>query len=402
MTHRCSSRRRCQSWASLLTMALLLLAPPSTASAQDPLSDVLSFLLTNRGVPTGDFERDAAAARATRDTMSRLLFVELATQPVSAASPGFVYHLNPTLGTPQRGSESFGPFFTERSLTTGARRLTLGLAFTSRRFTNLDGRDLDDGRFVTSGNQFRDEAQPFDVETLSLSLESRTFSVTGTVGLHDRVDIGVVVPFVSLALQGQRTNTYRGTSVVQATADATASGIGDVAVRSKVRLLGARGSGLASVIEVQLPTGREEDLLGAGSAAVLIGLVASAERGPIGLHGTAGVSRGGLSAAWHYRGAFTANASRHVTLVAELMGAHVDEAGSIGLARAPHPTISGVDTLRLLPEGRGNQTVQAVLGAKWNVARTWLVGVHATMPVTAGGLRAAPALVIGLEYSTGR
>lgn len=401
MARRRSSGRHGHSWARL-AMSLLMLAYPSAVSAQDPLSDVLSFLLTNRGVATGDFERDAAAARATRDTMSRLLLVELATQPVSAASPGFVYRLNQTLGTPQRASESFGPFFTERSLTTGARRLTLGLAFTSRRFTNLDGRDLDDGSFVTSGNQFRDEAQPFDVETLSLSLESRTFSVTGTVGLHDRVDIGVVVPFVSLAMEGRRTNAYRGTSVVQATADASASGIGDVAVRSKVRLLGARGSGLASVIEIQLPTGREEDLLGAGSAAVLVGLVGSAERGPIGLHGTAGVSRGGLSSAWHYRGAFTANASRHVTIIAEVMGAHVDEAGPIGLARVPHPTISGVDTLRLLPEGRGSQTAQAVLGAKWNIARTWLVGVHATMPVTEGGLRAAPAVVIGLEYSAGR
>jgi hypothetical protein len=395
-------RRSVASWATLVTTVVLVLVPAASASAQDPLSDVLSFLLTNRGVPTGDFERDAAAARATRDTMSRLLLVELSTQPVSAASPGFVYHLNPTLGTPQRASESFGPFFTERSLTTGARRLTLGLAYTARRFTRLDGRDLDDGSFVTSGNQFRDEAQPFDVETLSMSLETRTFTATGTVGVHDRVDVGVVVPFVSLALEGQRTNTYRGTSVVQATADATASGIGDIAVRSKVRLLGARGSGLASVIEVRLPTGREEDLLGAGSAAVVVGLVASAERGPIGLHGTAGVSRGELAAAWHYRGAFTANASRHVTLVAELIGAHVDEAGSIGLARVPHPTISGVDTLRLLPEDRGSQTAQAVLGAKWNVARTWLLGVHATMPITDRGLRAAPALVIGLEYSAGR
>ena len=106
---------------------LLLVALPRNAVAQQaPLSDVLSFLLTNRGVQTGDFERDVAAARATGDTMSRLLLVELSTQPVSAASPGFVYKLNPVLGTPQRASASFGPFFTERSLTTGAGRLTLG------------------------------------------------------------------------------------------------------------------------------------------------------------------------------------------------------------------------------------------------------------------------------------
>src|SRR5262245_612174 len=107
------------------------------ASAQSPLSEVLSFLLTNRGVPTGDFERDVEAARATRDTMSHLLLVELSTLPTGAASPGFVYRFNPALGTPERASESFGPFFTERSLTTGAGRVTFGASYTTRHFTKL-------------------------------------------------------------------------------------------------------------------------------------------------------------------------------------------------------------------------------------------------------------------------
>jgi hypothetical protein len=391
------ARRRARRRLAVVAVAWLCACRP--ALAQDPLADVLAFLLTNQAVPTGDFERDAEAARATSATMSRLLLVELSTLPISSASPGFVYRLNPSLGTPERASESFGPFFTERSLTTGAGRFTVGAAFTVRQFNRLDGQSLEDGTFVTSGNQFRDEAPPFDVETLALSLESRTFTLTGTLGVTDRVDVGVVLPFVSLSLEGQRLNTYRGTSVVQATADATATGVGDMGVRGKVRLLGTRGSGIGALVELRLPTGRREDLLGSGETSVLAALVGSAETGAVTVHATGGLTRGGLSDEWHYRGAFTVNASRYVTLVGELLGRRVDQAGRVMLRRAPHPSIVGVDTLRLLPDGTNTHTAVAVLGAKWNITRTLLLGANVSLPLTDAGLRPSRVLAVGVEYS---
>lgn len=391
-----SSGRRVRG-AALCFVTCLLCTPP--VRAQAPLADVLSFLLTNRDVPTGDFERDVEAARATRDTMSRLLLVELATQPVGLASPGFVYRLNPALGTPERASESFGPFFSDRTLTTGHGRLTLGAAYTTRTFTTLDGQDLRDGRFMASGNQFRDEAQPFDVETLALSLSTRTLTLAATIGLGDRVDVSAIVPVVSVDLEGQRVNTYRGTAIVQATADATASGLGDIAVRGKVRLLGTRGTGLAGVAEVRLPTGREEDLLGAGTASVFGAIVGSAEAGPVGVHGTAGLTRGGLSDEWHYRGAATVSPVTRVTIVGELIGRRIAEAGRVTLARVPHPTIVGVDTLRLLPDGTHTHSAFAVAGLKWNVQGTLLLNAHLSWPLTDVGLRPSRVFLVGAEYS---
>ncbi|MBA2356026.1 MAG: hypothetical protein H0V80_15350 [Acidobacteria bacterium] len=383
-------------------LVLCLALAPCEARAQQPLREVLSFLLTNQSVPTGDFVKDAEAARATRDTVSRLLLVELATQPVSASSPGFVYRLNPALGTLERTSESFGPFFTERSLTAGHGRAAFGAAFSARRFTALDGQDLEDGTFVTSGNQFRDETSPFDVETLSLTLESRTLTMFGTVGISDRLDVSVAVPLVSLSLEGLRRNTYRSTSVVQAGADATATGVGDVAVRGRYRLVAAGPSGLAVVAETRLPTGREEDLLGAGEASVQAILVGSFERGRLGLHGNGGVTRGGLSDELHYRGAVTVSASPFVTLVGEVLGRRVDGAGRISVARLPHPSISGVDTFRLLPEGTSSQSAVAVFGAKWNVANTVLLSGNVTAPLTDAGLTPATVFLVGLEYAFGR
>ena len=252
---------------ALAALLLALAGSASPATAQAPLTDLLSFLLTNQWVETGDFAKDTEAAIVTRDTMTRLLQVELATLPISASSAGFVYRLNPALGTVERASESFGPFFTERALTAGRRQASFGAGFSMMRFTHLDDRDLRDGQFLTSANQFRDEQAPFDIETLTLELESRTTTLFGNVGLTDRMDISVAVPFVSVSMAGERWNTYRGASVLQASTVAQADGLGDIAVRTKYRLTGERAGGLAVVGEVRLPSGRSEDLLGAGRAA---------------------------------------------------------------------------------------------------------------------------------------
>src|SRR4029077_3386343 len=97
----------------ILAVAILVLSAPS-AFAQRSLSDVLSFLLTNRSITTDDFARDEQAAAATRDTLSRFLLLALTRLHVSSSPGGFAYRLNPRLGTVERSSDSFGPFLTER------------------------------------------------------------------------------------------------------------------------------------------------------------------------------------------------------------------------------------------------------------------------------------------------
>jgi hypothetical protein len=372
------------------------------ASAQQSLSDTLSFLLTNQAVPTDDFERDAAAAQITRDTMSRLLLLELTTLPISASAAGFTYRFNPALGTLERTSDNFGPFFTERSLTTGRGGVSFGMSLQAARFTRLDGHDLRDGRFVVSGNQFRDEGQPFDVETLSLEVTSRTYTVFATIGATDRLDVGVALPFVSLSLGGERVNTYRGQSLLQARADAVASGVGDIALRAKYQVLGARGSGLALLGEARLPTGREEDLLGTGTASYRAMLIASVEPGGLAAHGNVGLTAGGLADGFFYRGALGAAATPRVTLVGELLGRRVQEVGRMAQVRVAHPTIPGVDTLRLVPDGTGVHTASAVAGVKWNLAGTLLLSGNVVFPLTDRGLRSRPVPVVALDYAFGR
>src|SRR5687768_5121416 len=120
----------------LLALCILLGGTAGPASAQRSITDVLTFLLTNRSIPTGDFVRDEQAAAETSNIMARFLILDVATLPVSSSSGGFTYRLNSTLGTVVQSSESFGPFFAERSLTAGRNRASFGVGYHTTTFDN--------------------------------------------------------------------------------------------------------------------------------------------------------------------------------------------------------------------------------------------------------------------------
>ena len=95
------------------------------ALAQSTVTDIVSFLVTNQSIPTGDAARDRAAAEAARDTITRALLVNLTSVPIATSSSGFLYRLNPELGTVERATQSFGGFFVERAFSPGHGRATL-------------------------------------------------------------------------------------------------------------------------------------------------------------------------------------------------------------------------------------------------------------------------------------
>lgn len=385
----------------VIAVTAAIAAAPTNALAQQSMRDVLSFLLTNQAVRTGDIEKDAEATAATRDTISRALLIELATLPISTSSGGFTYLFNSDLGTRERASSSFGPFFVERALTSGRNQMSFGATFRYSQFDRLDGNDLRTGNFVTTATQFRDEPQPFDVETLALRIDTRTVTAFANYGISDRVDIGAAVPIVSMQLSGERINTYRGETIPQAAATATTTGIADMAITARAHLLGGRASGLTAGVELRLPTGREEDLLGTGEPAIRILAIGSLEGTRASAHLNGGYSWGGISPEATYNAALTVAAAQRFTLVAEFLGRWIEGVGRIGQVTAPHPGSSGVDTIRLLPTATGTMTGVAVAGFKWNVAGRWLVNANVLLPVTDRGLRARVIPAIALDYSFG-
>lgn len=386
--------------ALLLAAGALLAAGP--ASAEQSLSEVLTFLLTNRSIPTADFVRDERAAVETRDTVARFLILDLATLPVSPSSGGFTYRLDPALGTVVRSSDSFGPFFTERSLTSGRGRTSFGFGYRSTTFDNIDGRDLRDGTLVSTASILRGEPAPFDVETVTLRIRTDTMTLTGNYGVSDRFDIGGAIPVVRVNLEGQRVDTYRGRDLVQATGSASASGLGDVVVRAKYNLLRDGGSGLALAGEASLPTGSEADLLGTGRTSLTPRLVGSYERERVGLHGELAYSFREVSNTLGYAMAITVVAVPRLTIVGELSGLRLGGLGRLAETTQPHPTLVGVDTIRLTGVEETTHRVLAVAGFKWNIADTWLLTANVRRPLTAVGLNAGWVPTITLDYSFGR
>jgi Putative MetA-pathway of phenol degradation len=387
----------------LTVVAILLISiGVEPAAAQQPVADVLSFLLTNQAVATGDFVKDAQSAAVTRDTIFRLLLIELTTLPLSSSSAGFAYRFNPALGTVERTSNSFAPFFAERSLTAGRTQISIGLTFQAASYKSLDGHNLGDGTFVTTANQFKDEAQPFDVEALTLALQTRTATLYGNLGITDRLDVGLALPMVSLSLEGSRVNTYRGSRFLQADAVATAQGLGDLAVRSKMRLTGSNRTGVTAAVagELRLPTGRKENLLGTGEPSFRLLAIGSVEPGRVALDFNGGFTIG-LVDQWEYRIAASLSPSARLTTVGELLGRRVAGVGAITEVRAPHPTIQGAETLRLETIGASTSTLAVVAGIKWNLGGTWLLNANTSWPLTDRGLRSGVVTRIGVDYAFG-
>jgi hypothetical protein len=313
-----------------------------------------------------------------------------------------VYRLNPDLGTVERATQNFGPFFTERAFSAGRRQASFGLTMQQLHFTSLDGRNLLDGSLVTTANKFNDESTAFDVDQLTLHVNASVATLYANVGVTDRLDVSVAAPFAALTIDGSRVNTYRGRTFTQASASARAVGLADLVVRTKYTLLSDQHTGFATLADLRLPTGRQEDLLGAGSASLKFSAIGSIEQGRVSAHVNSGVSIGGLARELSYGGAMALAASERVTVVGELIGRWIDSPGHIVQVSAPHPALSGVETIRLTPDASSLQLVTLVPGVKWNLTETWVLAANVSIPLTSGGLTAPFTPFIGLDYALGR
>jgi hypothetical protein len=389
-------------WRRVLAAAVLLLVLPRPAAAQQTATDVLSFLLINKSVATGDFTRDEQAAAATRDAIALFLRSELGTVPINSPDSGFTYRWDPALGASVRSSDSFGPFFTARSLTGGRQRLSLSVSYSQATYDNIGGRKLRDGSLVSIASVLQGDTQPFDAETLTLRIQTRTTTVAGHWGVTDRMDVAVAVPFVSLTLSGERIDTYRGTSYPQATGFASASGPGDAIVRVKYNAIRRGGSGLSLGAESRLPTGDADNFLGSGHASIAPWVIGSVERGRVGVHADGSYAYGGVSREFDYGGALTIAAASRLTIVGEVMGRRLSSGGQLIDTTEPRPGLVGVDTIRLTGTTQGASRVLAVFGVRWNVVSQFLVSVSVLRPLTSAGLNALWVPTVTFDYSLGR
>jgi hypothetical protein len=385
----------------LALLAFTGVMPPAAARAQT-ITDGLVGLLNTQTLQPGDVVKDQGAALTTTQTVARALSIELATIPVTSSAGGFVYRFNRSLAVVERASDSFGPFFAERALRPGRHQTSIGWTLRYAEYTKLDGYRLDEGTFVTSANVRVGERRPFSIDRLSLRMTTRQITGFGNYGITDRVDVGIAVPVVTLRVQGQRTNAVNGgIPVVQAAVSGETTGLGDVALRGRAHLVGDGRTGLGVGADVRLPTGREEDLLGAGKTALKMFGIGSFEGGRFAAHVNAGGTVGGLGRELNYNAASTFAIAQHVTLVGEVLGRRVTNLAKVVPVYEPHPLVPDVTTMRWMPEGTATNMVLLLAGFKVNVAQGWLLNANVTFRPTQGGLSGRVVPGVALDYSFG-
>lgn len=366
------------------------------ASGQNLLPQ-LGALLTEQQ-PSSTFVPDAAAAAATTNTVASLLLIETVTVPVASSSGGFVYRLRPDLGVFERASNEFGPFFTERALRNGRGQASIGATYQQSTFGSLQGGDLQSGSFPTNASRFAGAIDPFSVDTLQLDLIVRTTTPFFSYGLSDRLSLGAVVPIVNVTFRGTRMRTLNGQTTLQSRQSGSATGFGDMGVNARYLLAGNGVRGLSVGGDLRLPTGSKLDLLGTDDAAARVIGIGSWEDGQLALHANGGLGFGGVSDEIFWSTATTFAATPRITVIGEVMGRRLSELVRVNDVYQPHPVLAGVETMRWLPSERGIHTMFIVTGAKWNLARSWLLNTNLLMRLTDTGLSARVTPSISIDY----
>jgi hypothetical protein len=383
--------------AAALSVVFALLAGTAPARAQSLVGQLGTLLTEQRSSPI--FVPDIGAAVATATTVAGLFSIELSTLPLSSSSGGFVYRLNPSLGVVERASDGFGPFFTERVLRNSRGQSSLGMTMQFSEFTSLQGADLQEGTFPTNAARVAGTQQPFSVDTLELELASRSVTALASYGLTDRLAIGAAVPVVRVRFSGTRTRTVNGVAALQSAQAGSATGLGDISVQGRYLIAGNHLRGFSAGGDVRLPTGSAEDLLGSGDTAARAVAIGSWEDGQLAVHVNGGIGVGGASREQFWSMATTLAASPRVTVVGEVMGRRLSELSLVRDVYQPHPQLAGVETMRWLPADRGVHSTFFVAGAKWNVARSWLVNTNLLIRVTDAGLRARVTPAVSIDYA---
>jgi hypothetical protein len=430
-------------------------APGNPHSGHFTLGDPLS----NNGQPGS--RADAAAIAAVLSFSDRFR-AQFANFPLGTSTGGFTFTRDAT-GTYQRGSTSFGPAFAERARTIGRGKLSAGVNYQHTSFDTFGGLDLDDGSvtfYLPHTDCCPPNSQPTaltpgmegDLVEASLQLEASidTVLMMANYGVTDRLDLGVALPISNVSLDANvhatiirlssagatTVHTFSPTGGDQITSDipreGSSTGIGDMVLRSKYMFYSAGETGIAAAVDLRLPTGDEDNLLGIGTTQAKVYAIASAGNDRFATHfnfgftisGTGerqtvgGFTSLGVSDEVNYAGGIEYVPHPTVTIIGDILGRTLLDAGQVepvnktyqfrvgaGATAADPVLTSSTNPItnqpyRQLELSSGSPSLLlGAVGAKYNVAPNLLISGHVLFPLNNSGLRDLSTIAIGIDYA---
>jgi hypothetical protein len=412
-----------------------------------------------------EFENPAVAIV---EGFNKLMIVQLSTFPIGSSAGGFSYAFDPTLGTFRRASSSFGPLFAERAATIGRGRFSAGFNYQHSSYDRFEGSTLNNGAIkfylrhqecCTTGtgpavppffgvDEHPDGTllNPFfegDLIEAALSLDVKTdmLAIFGNYGVTDRWDVGVAVPFVRVDMDASVLATIQRLATAATpqihtfeagnpnattrtfSSSATATGLGDVELRTKFRMFDLPAGGLAAAADFRLPTGNEDNLLG-GSTQVKLFLVQSAGSGRLTQHVNVGYTFSTETASGPSTTQFVTSASfpdeisyaaglefvlePRITVIGDIVGRNLRGVGRFELTSKtfqfqppgnPAPPVASARFDEFEARAGNLNLLFGTAGVKVNPKGNWLISASVLFPLTDAGLKSRVTTIIGMDYA---
>jgi hypothetical protein len=415
-------RRRAEQVARATRLAILLVVfglAAAEARAQTTTTWVESAGEALRTVMFGSEASDTGALSGnSAEVLYGLLLGETTTFPMGSSAGGFTWVFDTDVRVPMRRSRSFGPMFAERPFTTGKGRLNVGAMIQHASFSSVGGQSLSEIEEMASYG-FGEEIYRY---TSSIDIVIDRTIGSATYGLHDRVDVGVIVPFGSARVSGFSTyyQLYQGAVQNQReNASGSSFGIGDVVIRTKAALTGTERFATAAALDVRLPTGNPEKLMGTGRMQAKVLFIGGASIGGVNPHLNVGYTFGGSgmefgadnrwigsfgdpelierqpSEALEYTVGADISVTSRLTVAGDVIGRVVRNSASMtrydsGASEADREVFMEVTpgTVHLL---------LGAVGAKFSIGGSWLLTGTVLFPLNDNGITPAVTPVIGFE-----
>jgi hypothetical protein len=260
----------------------------------------------------------------------------------------------------------------------------------------------------------------------------------GNYGLTDRWDVALVVPIVHVDLDATVNATIQrlatATSPLTHTFEAgnpnatqksfhesgSATGLGDILLRTKYRLLTLPGGGIAAAVDVRLPSGDVDSLLGAGAQTKVLFIASgggqwfaphvnfgySFSKGEVGSNGFLAQFGGSESLPDEINYAIGSEVivNPKLTVNADVVGRTLRNSGRLDVMTKTfeYQGLTAVQTAQFSEfEARsGNMNLAlGAIGFKFNPVGDILVSGNVLFPLTQAGLRSRLTTVIGLDYA---
>ena len=409
--------------ARILALGLSLIAPAVysqpitqvTFVRGNTLSQLINNLYGGNGIDlahtgheahfgeTRDFQNFSDTLRAALQSRSFI--------PVPSSVGLVAYRFNEATGTYERVEGALGPILSERGSTSGKGTLNFSTTYTFASYDTVNGSDVTQLVLhhcltpdCVGSNPL---TSPYLHDTVDINvhfrLKSQAIALAAVYGLTNRLDVGVVLPyvrndfqvfthaFIVLAPGSVPTTHFFDPNVETPDQYGTgnAVGIGDVVARAKYRLMPKASFESAVLADLTLPTGDKNNFLGTGATKLKATYIISKTVHRFTPHLNAGYEvRFGETKLdiFDYRFGTEIAATPRVTITGDVIGAIRPHASTLFRSVA-------LGDQQLI----GHSEIDGAIGAKWKMTGDRALLFNVLVPLNKSGIRPTTVLTAGLQ-----